>query len=110
MTRTMYVVYPHDSVQTAFMLRRMGERNLVVMEQYQDLVCQKCGKVDEKAALARGIQGSIVIQSRRPFLGSADDFYLLDERAKQVFSEVLPEQIDYYPIPSSLFCVACAKE
>ncbi len=63
MTRTMYVVYAHDSVNEVFLLRRMGERKLMVMEQYQDLVCQKCGKVNEQSALARGIQPSVVIKS-----------------------------------------------
>ncbi len=109
MIRTMYGVYPHDSVHTAFVLRRMGEHRLVVMEEYQDLVCQKCGKVKEKAALPRGIQPAVVINSKRPFLGSADNFYLVDERGKQVFSAVVPDQIEYYRIPSSAFYVASAR-
>jgi hypothetical protein len=109
MIRTMYGVYPQDSVLTAFVLRRMGERRLVVMEEYQDLVCRKCGKVNEKSALARGIQPDVVVNSKRPFLGSADNFYLLDERGKQVFSAVLPDQIEYYRIPSSAFYVASAR-
>jgi hypothetical protein len=110
MIRTMYVVSPHDSVHQTFVLRRMGERKPIVTEEYQDLLCPKCGKVNEKAALVRGIQGGVVVKSKRPFLASADDFYLLDERGKQVFSSVVPDQIDYYRIPSSTFYVAFAKE
>src|SRR5262249_5521850 len=109
MIRTMYIVYPHDSVHQAFVLKRMDERRLMVMEAYQDLVCQKCGKVNEMAALARGIQAGVVVKSKRPFLGSADNFYLVDERGKEAFSAVVPERIDYYQIPSSAFYVACAK-
>jgi hypothetical protein len=105
----MYVIYPRDSAHEPFVLRRMGERKLVVMEEYQDLVCQKCGKVNEQAALARGIQGEVVVKSKRPFLGSADEFYLLNERGKQTFSGILPDQIDYYRIPGSAFYVACAR-
>jgi len=110
MIRTMYVVSPHDSVHQTFVLRRMGEHKLIVMEEYQDLVCPKCGKVNEKAALARGIQAGVIVKSKRPFVASADDFYLLDERGKQVFSSVVPDQIDYYRVPSSAFYVAFAKE
>lgn len=105
----MFVIYPHDSVHQSFVLRRMGEHKLSVMQEYQDLVCQKCGRVNEKAALARGIQASVLIKSKPPFLGSADSFYLLDERSKHVFSDALPDQIDYYRIPSSAFYVVSAR-
>jgi hypothetical protein len=105
----MYVVYPHDSALSAFVLRRMGEHKLVVMEEYQDLVCQKCGKVDEKAALVRGIRPGIVVKSKRPLIPSEDDFYLVNERGKKVFSEIVPDEIDYYRIPASDFYVASAR-
>jgi hypothetical protein len=108
MIRTMYVVYAHDTVQTAFVLKRMGER-LSVMEEYQDLMCQKCGKVNEQAALLRGIQPDVVLKSKRPLIPSADNFYLVNERGKQVFSALVPGEIDYHRIPSSDFYVASAR-
>jgi hypothetical protein len=89
----------------------MREGRLVVMNEYQDLTCKRCGKVDEKAALARGIQGEVLVRSKRPFLPSADDFYLLDERGKHLFAGLLPDQFDFIRIPSSpTFCVAAARE
>ena len=36
-------------------------------------------------------------------------FYLLDERCRAALSCILPEEFDYYPIPSSYFYVASAK-
>lgn len=105
----MYVIYPHDTVHQDFVLRRMGEHKLVVMEEYQDLVCHKCGKVNEKAALVRGIQADVAVKSKRPLIPSADNFYLVNERGKLVFSALVPGEIEYYRIPSSDFYVASAK-
>ncbi len=101
MTRTMYVVCPHDSVLSAFVLKRLGEHKLVVMEEYQDLVCQKCGKVNEQAALVRGIQPGVDVKSKRTLILSLDNLYLENEGGKQVFSGLVPGEIDYYRIPAS---------
>jgi hypothetical protein len=109
MIRSVYMVFPHDTVNSAFVFRRMKEGKLAVMDEYEDLVCKKCGKVDEKAALGRGIRPEVVVKSKRPFVGSLDDFYLLDERSKKEFSKILPDELEYYPIPSSSFFVASAK-
>ena len=48
MIYTRYVIYPHDSIYEAFVLRPEGEGKLLVMEAYRDLVCPTCGKVDER--------------------------------------------------------------
>jgi len=109
MINVMYAIYPHDSVNEPFVLRCMSQGKLVLMEEYQDLACEKCRKVDEKAALARGIQAEVVVRSKRPFLGSSDSFYLLDQRSKEVFATVLRDEIDYFRIPSSPYYVATAK-
>lgn len=105
-----FAIYPHDSVHAPFVLRRMKENKLAVMEEYEALVCKKCRKVDERAAFAQGIQMEVVVRSKRPFLGSMDDYYVLDERAKQVFTALFPDEIEYFPIPSAAFYVASAKE
>jgi hypothetical protein len=109
MKQVLYAIYPHDSVNESFVLRRTNDEELVVMDEYADLVCAKCRKVDERAAFSRGIQDGVVINSKRPFLASSDDFYVLDERAKCIFSAILPDVIDYFRIPSSRFYVASAK-
>jgi hypothetical protein len=109
MIRGIFMVFPHDTINSTFVLKRMKDGKLVVMDEYEDLVCKKCGKVDEKAALARGIRSKAVVKSKRPFLGSLDDFYLLDERSKKEFTRILPDELDYYRIPSSSFFVASAK-
>ena len=110
MADKVFAIYPHDSVHAPFILRRMKGGKLAVMDEYGPLICKRCRKVDERAALAQGICEEVVVRSRRPFLGSMDDHYLLDERAKQVFSALFADQIEFFAIPHSAFCVATAKE
>jgi hypothetical protein len=108
---TLYNVSPHDSVHSPFILFRMNaEGRLAVMEEYGDLVCPKCHKVDERAALTRGILDEVVVRSKRPFVASLDCFFLVDDQGRKVFSEVLPDALDYFPIPSSGFYVATGSE
>lgn len=109
MIQTFYALYPHDTVNETFVLRHICDGKLVVRQEYSDLVCSTCKKVDEKAALERGIQPNVVVTSKRPFLGSSDDFYLVNEAGKQIFSHLLPDELNYYLIPSSRFFVVTAK-
>ena len=109
MIHTRYVIYPHNSIHEAFVLRPEGEGKLVVMDAYRDLVCQTCGKVNKQAALARGIQPEVVIKSKRPMLMSSEGLYLLNETTKEAFSRLVPDEIDYLRIPSCGFYVACAR-
>ncbi len=104
-----FAISPHDNVHAPFILRRMKGDRLAIMDEYESLVCKKCRKVNERAAFTQGIQRDVVVRSKRPFLISMDDFYMLDERAKQVFSALFPEEIEYYPIPSGAFWVATPK-
>lgn len=109
MTETYFGLYPHDSTRAPFVLRRMVGDRLAVMDEYADLVCPTCRKVNERAALARGVLGEVVVRSRRPILPSDDNFFLLDERARRAFETILPGELDYFPVPSGAYSVACAK-
>jgi hypothetical protein len=106
MIHEMIWISSHDTINAPFVLRHIKQGKLVVMDEYQDLVCRKCGKVNEKAALTRGIQPEVVVKSKRPYLLSADDFCLVDERGKDAFSRILPNELEYFPIPSSRFYVS----
>jgi hypothetical protein len=109
MLATYYQISSHDSRQSPFVLRVIdSDGKCVVRPAYRDLVCQKCKKVDEKAALARGISGDVRVKSDRPFLLSMDDFYLVDERARAVLSSLLSGVIEFHPIPAAGYCVASA--
>jgi hypothetical protein len=54
---------------------------------YSDLVCAKCGKLDEVAAINRGIDPNITIRSKRDFIGTTDGFKVVTRRAMEAFGE-----------------------
>ena len=54
---------------------------------YSDLVCAKCGKLDEVAAINRGLDPDIKIRSKRDYIGTTDGFELVTRRAREAFGE-----------------------
>ncbi len=99
----MSLVTPHGTVNQVSILRQIDDSGrLVVTDEYSDLVCKTCRKVDEKAALAIGVQNSIVITSKRSFIVSSDFFYLVDHRIRQLL-ESITDLIDFVPIPATNF-------
>src|SRR5262249_43106502 len=54
---------------------------------YSDLVCAKCGKLDEVAAINRGIDPDVTIRSKRDFIGTSDGFKVVTSRAIEAFRE-----------------------
>jgi hypothetical protein len=110
MVEKVFAIHPQASVHAPFILRRMKEGKLAVMDEYGPLICKRCRKVDERAAFAQGICEEVVVRSKRPFLISMDDHYVLDERAKQVFLTLFPDEIECFAIPRSAFYVVTPKE
>ena len=54
---------------------------------YSDLVCSKCGKLDEVAAINRGLDRDITIRSKRDYIGTTDGFEVVTRRAMEAFME-----------------------
>lgn len=109
MIKALTAIYAHDTVNEFFVLRDVKQGKLCALQAYEDLVCPKCKKIDEKAALERGVQANVTVKSRRAFLGSADDFYIVNESSKAALLSLFAEEIDFFPIRSSLHFVASAK-
>jgi phage FluMu protein Com len=110
MNCVLYCVSPHDSINQPFILHQMRNGKLAVRPEFEDLTCTRCKKVNEKAALKRGVPRDMIVKSKRPILLSEEDLYLLDDKAQRVFSDLLPDMIDYYAIPNSSFFVASARD
>jgi hypothetical protein len=109
MIQTIYLVTPHDTVNQVSILRQIDDSGrLVVTGKYSDLVCKTCHKVDEKAALARGVQNSIVITSKRSFILSSDFFYIVSHRIQQLLGSIT-DLIDFIPIPATNFFIASPR-
>ena len=107
--RTMYAIYPHDVAQQIVVLREEVNERLVVMEEYNELVRKCCGNFDEKIAISIGLRPNKRIRSKRAIVPSWDNFMLFDDHACEVFTSLLPNDIDYFPIPSSRYSVASPK-
>ncbi len=109
MIQPMYLVTPHDTVNQVSILRRIDDSGrLVVKDEYSDLVCKTCRKVDEKAALARGVQNAIAITSKRSFIISTDFFYLVNQRIQQLLRSIT-DLIDFVPVPATNFLIASPR-
>ena len=54
---------------------------------YSDLVCSKCGKLDEVAAINRGLDPDIKIRSKRDYIATTDGFRVIARRAREAFIE-----------------------
>jgi hypothetical protein len=52
---------------------------------YADLVCVKCGKLDEVAAITRGFDPALRIRSKRDFIEMRDGFIASTKRVKEAF-------------------------
>jgi len=54
---------------------------------YSDLVCAKCGKLDEVGAINRGVDPDTTIRSKREYIGTTDGFKVVTSRAREAFTE-----------------------
>ncbi|QVL31352.1 hypothetical protein KIH39_21270 [Telmatocola sphagniphila] len=82
MITNMFLVTPRDTVNSFFLFRFINNKSgamLQIREEYTDLVCHKCGKLNEISALDRNIVFMSKIKSKKSFVLSADDFYLTNQ-------------------------------
>jgi len=54
---------------------------------YSDLVCAKCGKLDEVAAIYRGVDPNLTIRSKCDYIATTDGFEVVTRRAMEAFLE-----------------------
>jgi len=109
MMKTMYCVDPHDTVNTVFLFYEINTvGKLVVKEEYKELSCSVCGKINEMEALDKGFLQAVSIRYRRPYILCAEDIQLVDDRARTIFEYILPGHLKYYSIPSTKYFVAIA--
>ena len=69
----LYNLVPTDSRYNEWLFWYQDEAGYVRPSQfYADLVCELCGKLDEVAAINRGIDPNITIRSKRDFIGTTE--------------------------------------
>ena len=69
-------------------------------QSYADLVCRACGKLDEIAAIKRGIDPGVTIKSRRDIIELSDGQIAVSGRAREVFQHAGIKGLRFIQIPN----------
>jgi hypothetical protein len=97
-----YQLCPVDSYDEPWILWSDREERLAIRAAYQDLVCRSCGKVDELAALQRGISPDVTVRTRADVLGTGEDLgVIVSQRFHAMVAELGVGGLSFLPIPSS---------
>lgn len=78
---------------------------LRVRDEFADLVCGGCGKVDELAALGRAPLPGGPLNSKRDILLSGDDFFLVSDRASKRLVAANVCGVEFVPIARATYAV-----
>jgi len=105
-----YTLYPEDT-QNADWLFFKDDRNdhLTIRSEYKDLACSLCGKLNEEAAIQKGIAGDFIIKSKLDWHGSFDDQIIVTKRFKDIVESENFQGLNFISIPndSDRFLVLC---
>lgn len=74
---------------------------LRVRSRYSHLVCDLCGKLDEDAALAQGVDESFRVRTTRDWLRTNDEQICVSSRFREVYERSELAGLDFSPLPSS---------
>lgn len=99
-----YIIEPVDNCTNIWVLGYddpvLGHR---LFDEYLDLICANCGKVDETAAVRRGVNSFVRVRShrdaKRDFIGTEDGFFLVSQRFKSVVSDARITGLEMINIP-----------
>jgi len=105
------MLMPQDVPQSPFLLFD-AENGMKMRDSYLDLRCSQCGKIDELAALGRGISEDIVFPKKMPdFFLSSEDISIVSSNMRGVLDALDKVKVRYFPFPSdSRFFVAFPDE
>ena len=73
---------------------------IVLRKRYKRMACPRCGKVDEYAAIRRGIDEDVRLRSRKDITLTADGFICITPRVVEFFREHQFRGIDLLPLPN----------
>lgn len=97
-----FLVVSEDVRQSPYVFFDFDRRyGLKIREQYLDLRCKECGKINEVEALERGIPAAIVISKKMPdFFSSSEGIKIVSRETRLVLDSINHVNIRYYPFPS----------
>ena len=92
-----YIVVPQDVRQSRYLFFDVDLDGVKTRESYLDLRCEECGKIDELAALRRGISDSVVFPKKMPdFFSSSEGIEIVSSRMRSVLDSVNNVEIWYF--------------
>ena len=90
----------HDSIR--ILKKPASKEEFRFREEYRDIACGTCGRIDELAALRRGIHHDVELPKKTTdFVRSNDHWYLISAKARDVLLQLKGVQAEFLEIPSS---------
>ena len=96
-----YWLTPKDQKRNNWILHRETTSGVSLRSEYADLQCNKCLKVDELAAIERGIDADVSIHSRSDFLTSDDGLVAVSKRFRDSLASHNVSSVSFVSIPAS---------
>lgn len=76
-----YMIEPDDELSDNWLFFEDDPNGiLVVREEYRDLVCQSCGKIDENIAISRGPSSNFIVQTNSDIIATSEDWICVSAR------------------------------
>jgi len=91
-----------DALDSSWILFRQPppEGLVEVRARYADLACPECRKMDERAAVARGLEPDVRLQARGDWVTTDEGFTCCSARARQTLDEAGVAGLRYIPLPA----------
>ena len=76
-----YLIEPDDELSDNWLFFEEDLNGvLVVREEYRDLVCQSCGKIDENIAISRGLSSHFIVETNSDIVATSEDWICVSAR------------------------------
>lgn len=79
-----YTCCSDDDTQEHWLFFEDVGGRLKVRTEYRDLACSSCGKIDEQAALRRGVSSNFAVRAKKDWIGTSDDYVCMTLRLRNI--------------------------
>ncbi len=92
---------PSDSGESLWLFYHdeNDREQLVVRPEYLDLVCPSCGKIEEDAAIRRGVSRKFRVNSNKDWIGTSENWNVVSQRFRKIIGEAGIQGLHFDAIP-----------
>lgn len=105
----MYEFCAEDSVEEWLFFQENDTGTLVPRNEYRDLQCARCEKLDEFKSLKRGLQG-VSFDTEYDVVLTGEDWLCVSSRFVDVYKRVGAVGLEFIPIPNGFSAVVCTNK